>query len=154
MKLIPLTQSRFAKVSDHRFDELKQWNWQFGDGYAYRIQNINGSLHTIRMHVQIMNPPKGMEVDHKDLDKLNNQDDNLRVCTSSQNKANKGLTTRNTSGYKGVSWNKKDKKWKVAIDYDNHHIYLGRFDDVIEAAKAYDKAARIYHGEYANLNFP
>jgi len=89
-------------------------------------------------------------VDHIDGDKLNNQRDNLRVATDSQNVCNKRMQRNNTTGYRGVQ--KSGKKWSAGIDVNGIHTHLGVFATPEEAAQAYDVAALHYHGEYARLN--
>ena len=107
------------------------------------------------MHRQIMNAPKGTPIDHKDHNGLNNTRENLRLATISENARNCEKTKRPTSSkYKGVCWNKKSKKWQAHIHYNGISIHLGLFDSEEDAAKAYDEAAKIYHGEFAVLNFP
>ena len=59
-----------------------------------------------------------------------------------------------SSKYKGLSWRKQRKKWAVTICYKRKNIIVGYFEDEKQAAKAYDKAAKKYHGEFASLNFP
>jgi hypothetical protein len=58
------------------------------------------------------------------------------------------------SKYRGVSWYKRDSKWKAQIECDGKNHHLGSFEDEKEAAKAYDRAARTHHGETAQLNLP
>lgn len=60
----------------------------------------------------------------------------------------------NTSGYRGVSWHETGQKWQCHIGINGDRVYLGLFDDEIDAAHAYDEAAKEHFGEYAALNFP
>jgi hypothetical protein len=158
MKEIPLTQGKAALVDDADYEFLNQWKWcthQFGKKwYAVRGQGTRKTQKILLMHRVITNAPDGMEVDHWDHDGLNNQRYNLRVCTSSQNKANKPKRIDNTSGYKGVTWDRFRGKYVAQIHVNGKHIFLGRFSDVEEAARAYDKAAIKIFGEFAYLNFP
>ena len=158
MKEIQLTQGKVALVSDHRFDELNRWKWSAsfynGKWYAVRFEGPRLLQKTIRMHRQIMNvaDPK-IEVDHWDGDGLNNQDENLRVCTHIENSHNTSSHKDSIVGFKGVTWNKKAKKYQVQIMVDGKAIYLGLFTDSTEAARAYDNAAKEFHGPFAKLNF-
>jgi len=85
-------------------------------------------------------------IDHKDRDKLNNRIDNLRKCTNIKNQQNVGVNKSNTSGYKGVSWNKETNKWLVIIRINKKQTYLGRFTCRHEAARVWNTAARMYQG--------
>jgi hypothetical protein len=60
----------------------------------------------------------------------------------------------NTTGYRGIRWNKERKRWKVYIGFNRKRVYVGDFRDKVEAAKAYDAVALKYFGEFAYLNFP
>lgn len=95
----------------------------------------------------------GEEVDHIDGNKLNNTRGNLRIASNAENKMNRDKQSNNTSGYKGVSFHKKYKKWRAIIGIQGKSIHLGYFSDAVEAAKAYDDSARKYHGEFARTNF-
>lgn len=95
-----------------------------------------------------------MHIDHIDGNKLNNRIENLRICTHNQNQHNQGIRASNKSGYKGVSWMKSVKKWHAQICCNSKVTHLGLYTCKIEAAKAYDEAAKQLHGEFAWLNFP
>jgi hypothetical protein len=154
---IPLTQGKVARVSDHRFEYLSQWKWgaQRIKHKWYAIRSTGPKKHRVRiyMHRLIANPPSGMNVDHWDNDGLNNQDENLRICTRSQNAMNTGIGQRNTTGYKGITFRKSVNKWQAQIKILGNLRNLGYFSAPEEAARAYDKAAKERFGEFAALNF-
>jgi len=159
-KEIPLTQGQVALVDDDRFEELNQYGWfahyyrNTKSFYAQRhLPTLLGKRKIILMHRVIMNAPEGMLVDHKDRNTLNNQVHNLRICTNSQNASNSGKQSDNTSGYKGVT-KPKWGGWRAAIKVNGKTIYLKKWKTKEEAARAYDEAAKKYHGEFASLNFP
>lgn len=159
MKLIPLTQGKFAQVDDDDFAFLTQWKWfAHFDGnnfYAGRQENQK----ELKMHRVIMNCNDGELVDHIDINGLNNQKLNLRKCTFAENLRNKKKYKNNQSNFKGVKTIRKKKKHEVRVFYiaritiDRNCIYLGSFNDEVEAAKAYDTAAIEHHGKFASLNF-
>jgi len=105
------------------------------------------------MHRFIMKPPDDLVVDHIDGNGLNNTRANLRICTYQQNIFNRKGWGKD-SKYKGVSWDKRSKKWRAKIRYNSKDKHLGVFEDEIEAAKEYDKEAAKLFGEFAYLNFP
>lgn len=100
-----------------------------------------------------MNTPTGVLTDHKNHNGLDNRKANLRNATHGQNQHNRSPEGA-TSAFKGVCWNKRAKKWEVRICLNRRTIYLGRFVDEERAARAYDTAARQYHGEFAVINLP
>lgn len=111
------------------------------------------------MHRLIMGFPKHMVVDHIDGDGLNNRRSNLRLVTRAQNnrKSNSVLPRHNKSGFRGVCLEKSSKKWCAFIrtaDVNRKQTRIGRFKTAEEAARAYDQAAKKFHGEFATLNFP
>lgn len=157
-KRIPLSRGLFAIVDNDLFDYLNQWKWSAARNYgtvyyATRYARLNGKDTTVRMHRVIMNAPRGTQVDHINGNGLDNRRENLRFCTTKQNLRNRGKNSRNTSGYKGVSWAKHANKWNAQIVVNRKRINLGYYEDVKEAALAYDEAARKYHGEFCNTNF-
>ncbi len=94
----------------------------------------------------------GMIVDHINGDTLDNRRANLRVCTMAQNVRNRKKPRTNTSGYKGVHWMPRHKKWMAKITCAGKHIFLGLFDDPAEAHAAYCAAAKKYHGDFARFD--
>lgn len=138
-----------ALVDDDDFDYLNQFKWQVqANKYGlYAKRHMNGL--TIRMHWDIMG---GKLIDHIDGNGLNNQRNNLRFCTHSQNAMNKKSDKNTTSKYKGVCWYKTRSVWVGQIGINGKSTCLGYFTDEIEAAKAYDREAKILFGEFARLN--
>jgi hypothetical protein len=101
-----------------------------------------------------MDNPKGLLVDHRNGDGLDNHRDNLRIATRSQNACNRHNTKSKAScRFSGLFFDKRRGKWMSRIVV-NGKIFLGYFDSEIDAARAYDAAAKKYHGEFARLNFP
>jgi len=89
-------------------------------------------------------------VDHRDKVRSNNRFENLRLATRVQNSQNANKSKRNTSGYKGVSFNKAARKWTALIRVDKRSKYLGLFTTPEEAHKAYCEASTLYFGEFAS----
>ena len=158
VKEIPLTQGKIALVDDADFDELNQFKWFASrnkkNWYALRSTKINGKSVQIRMHDVLLNPPEGKLPDHKDGNGLNNQRDNLRICTFAENNHNTRTQCRvKTSKFKGVSWRKDHLSWCAVLGVNCKNLFLGYFQVEIDAAKAYDAAARFHFGEFARTNF-
>jgi hypothetical protein len=157
MKLIPLSQNQFAQVDDWWFDALMHWKWfaiKYKDTYyAKRMQwlPISKKYVGIRMHRFIMNTPDNLEVDHKDWNGLNNQEENMRNCTRTEN--NRNTRAINKFGYRGVAY-EAGKYLKAHICTNGKTIHLGYFNSIEDAARAYDAKAKELFGEFAVLNFP
>lgn len=159
MKKIPLSQGLFALVDDEDFEYLNQFKW-----YAYKSRSTFYAGRKLRlgvnkrqiivMHREILglkySEIKGDHIDHNG---LNNQRHNLRIATNSENCKNQKPRIGFSSKYKGVCWHKRDEKWNAAIFEEGKKKHLGYFTNEIEAAKAYDNAAKIYFKEFACLNF-
>jgi hypothetical protein len=157
-KEIILTQGKVAIVDDEDFDYLNQWKWYASkDRYKfYAVRNITiskGKQKSISMHRLISNNINTkMHTDHLNGNGLDNRKINLRICTHSQNLMNSKLRKDSTSGFKGVTYCKRNNKYASVIKLNRKLIWLGYFIDPIDAARAYNDAALKYHGEFAHIN--
>lgn len=155
MKKIPLTQNQVSLVDDEDFDKLNKFKWyadkQLSGFYARRMsyQNVRKCIHM--SHV-IINCPKGKQVDHINHDTLDNRKDNLRVCSNRENSINRRMLSNNKTGYRGVVWHKRDKKFASQIKNKGKHYHLGSYDCKHEAALVYNRKAKELHGKYAFQN--
>lgn len=127
--------------------------WEEGkDGYiVISIYGIKYKAHLLAwLYTYGVWPSKFL--DHRDTVKSNNRISNLREATKSQNNVNKGLMSNNTSGYKGITFDKYTNRWKCRLSFNGKTYDLGRYDSPKEAAKAYDKASLKYHDEFSLNN--
>lgn len=160
MKEIPLTNGGVTLVDDEDYEFLSsmRWNRSFSKGmnYAVRCFWVRGENRrvTYGMHRFLLVGHDGYHIDHIDRNGLNNQKSNLRAATCSQNQFNCKKRSDNSTGCRGVIVCKKSCRFHAQIQYDCQHIYLGSFKHVEDAARAYDEAALILHGEFARTNFP
>lgn len=116
-------------------------------GRVYFQANINKKR--VLLHRLIIKAPLGASIDHADADTLNNRKINLRFATQYQNTKNGRKHKDNRSGYKGVSWDRKHRRWSAFIGDRYTHKWLGYFLDPREASEAYKKAAIKIAGEFA-----
>ena len=134
MKKIILTHGEVVLVDDIDFYVLNKYKWCLNSaGYATRRLNTHRS---ILMHRVICNTPENLETDHINGHKLDNRRKNLRNVTHSQNQMHNRIPRNNTSGAKGVVWDKKNKKWQAQIKTNGINHFLGRFDKLKEAVKS------------------
>lgn len=155
---IPLTRGHYAKVDPADYGWLAQYRWHYVKSgrtfYAVRSDWRNGRSRKIWMHREIMNTPAGLVCDHINHNGLDNRVRNLRNCTTAQNNCNRRHYRNAKSRYRGVFWSKEMQMWCAAIQVHGVPKHLGYFMYEIDAARAYDAAARQFHGPFANLNFP
>lgn len=154
--LVPLTKGLFAKIDAADYDLVAKYVWcaeavQRRAGGYYAATKSNG--YYVGMHRLIAGTPDGMVTDHRNGDTLDNRRANLRHATGSQNNCNRRGRAGASSQFVGVRWNKESRRWRAAIQLNGRQKQIGVFTDEIEAAKAYDAAARVLHGEFARLNF-
>jgi hypothetical protein len=150
--LLPLTQEKFALADKADTDLILStgapWHAIRRPSGAWYAAS-GASPNRVYLHQLIA----GVKApDHANRDGLDNRRVNLRVATPSQNNINHGLSSDNTSGYKGVSWQTSARKWRAQIGVEGEHIYLGLFEDPAQAARAYNRAALEHFGEFAWLN--
>jgi hypothetical protein len=146
---IPLTKGKLALIDKINYPLVSKYKW-FTHGNRYAATYINNKL--FLMHRLLLKATKGMIVDHINSDGFDNRKNNLRICTQSQNLANRNKQNNNTSGYKGVYWQKSVKKWSAHIMVNQKYINLGTYVNILDAVKAYNYAAKEYFGEYARIN--
>lgn len=124
--------------------------WHKNDnGY---IVNRNKNIGTIRLHRLIISAPDNMLVDHINGNTVDNRKSNLRLCSHIENLRNSKVQSNNKTGYKGVYWHTRNKKWIAHITIKRKSIHLGVFSTKEDAARAYNEAAIKYFGEFARLN--
>ena len=156
-----MAQPRYAKVDPADYKRLRGYEWLARKGknsfYARRHVPVGkGKKESlIYLHQEVIQVPEGMVIDHINHDGMDNRSANVRVATYSQNLYHrKKRSGAKYSKYKGVCWKKESRKWVARIGFQKKEVHLGYFTSEIDAARAYDDAAKNYHGEFACLNFP
>lgn len=142
MREIALTKGQVALVDDEDFERVRLHSWRARwlprarTFYAVRTAGPQRARRDVYMHREILSAESRLEIDHADLNGLNNTRANLRTATHSQNMANRRKPSNNTSGFKGVRWRPARGKWEAYIQMAGRYIYLGRFRAAREAADA------------------
>lgn len=151
----------YAVVRDDAFSRniLSKLHWfrnvRAGYPTANKYSRLGGSKQT-NLHIIVYEhyfglTEKGLYVDHKDRDVLNNTPENLRSATPSISSANRGINGNNKCGFKCVVWNQSNKSWRSRIMINFQHIHLGYFKDICDAARAVNDAYRVY---YPDVSIP
>ena len=153
-KKIPLTQNKFALVDAIDFDFLNKWKW-FADKarHTWYAANKPRNGWKIYMHRVILARKLGhsKQVDHINGNGLDNRRCNLRYATNRQNHQNQKIRQNMVTKYKGIIWRKDRNKWQSRIYVNGRNKHLGYFENEIDAAKAYRKAAKRFFGEFAKF---
>jgi hypothetical protein len=160
--LLYLGNDLYTTVDDEDYYWLSQWNWNAvkikdklyvkrGVKKAKLKTNVKYELFLHRVVMKCTNSE--LVVDHIDKNPLNNQKSNLRICTKAENNRNTSSHKNSSSKYLGVSYDKARNKWQAQLMINGKKVLMKRYITEKEAAEAYDQAAKLHSGEYANLNF-
>jgi hypothetical protein len=152
-----LSEGKWTIIDARDYYWLNSYKWiVYGNkNNFYAVRNsivAPNETRPVYMHRVIMNPPPGLFVDHRNCDSLDNRRSNLRFATPSQNMQNRRKKKNTTSKYRGV-WLLSNGKYESQVSHKGKKIWLGWFDSEIDAAHAFDRAVKKYHGEFARLNF-
>ncbi len=155
MATVQLTNGPVALVDDADLQIVRSMKWyahyDHGTGKPYVRSTTNRGA--VLLHRFLTNAPAGVPVDHKNGDGLDNRRSNLRLTDGSGNQANRATLPRNTSGFRGVTFNRRVGKWQATVRARGANYYLGLFQTAEEGARAYDAKARELFGEFARPNF-
>lgn len=155
---IELTQGKRARIDESQLHRVMVLRWIAvrirGKWYAAHRRKMGERWETVYLHRFVLNAPPGVLVDHINGDTLDCRESNLRKATAFENQCNRGAQRQNRSGYKGVIFHPTTGKFQARIQAHGKKTHIGYFASAEEAARAYDKFARVIHGEFANLNFP
>jgi len=156
-----MAQPKYAKVGTADYKRLRKYEWfsKKGTRNFYAVRRAKGPKGSkpamIYMHHELIDVADGLLIDHVNQDSMDNRRANLRAATRAQNIRNRKKFAKSSgSKYKGIYRYKDKKRWVARIMFEKKRMHLGIFQSEIEAAKAYDRAAIKYHGEFASLNFP
>lgn len=151
MKRISLTKEQFTLVDDWNYDYLNQWKWyalwneHTNSFYAVRSDPDNHKK-VILMHRQIISTPTELICDHKNHDTLDNQEENLRNVTYSQNSMNSKLRSDNSLGERCISPYRSGFRVQVRVKgktYGHNHL------DIVSARIERDTLLEMYHGDFS-----
>lgn len=151
LKIKSKTYGCFHVLIDREdFEKINRYSWSINTPKRGRL--YVRSSHHVLLHRFIMDAPAGKEVDHINGNLLDNRKKNLRVCERCDNVKNRSVNKNSSSGLRGVYWDAESGKWAAAISFNKKRIKIGRYATKVQAARAYNEAAKKYHGEFARLN--
>lgn len=123
--------------------------WLHHEGYrCVSVDNHKMPAHRVCWAIHYGSWPDRL-VDHIDMDKCNNSISNLRLCNASENGCNRLAPSNNTSGFKGVSFLRRENKYRAVIHKDRRRYEIGLYDTAQAASEAYNRAMEDFHGEFA-----
>jgi hypothetical protein len=157
---VPLTQGQFALIDREDAEPASHDSWRANwspktlSFYAITTRQITPGPHgrkIFKLHRVLMGiADPEIQIDHANRCTLDcRRSANLRIATHAQNQFNRIKHRDNTSGYKGVNWNCRSKKWTARISANRHRVFLGAFDSPEDGFVAYCKAAEEFHGKFA-----
>lgn len=132
-------------ILDDEFKHLFQEHSWNQDSYGYAVATVNRKQ--VKLHHLVLPKKEGFLIDHKNRNKLDNRRCNLRYATNSQNQMNAKIWSTNTSGFKGISWTERLKKWKVYISVNKKQMHLGYFTEINKALEI----RRLFEEKYYQL---
>ena len=147
---VRLAAGEWFIINIEDYNKIKPFRW-CKDGRGYVMVRVDGAV--IKLHRFLLGATNGYEVDHIDLNPLNNVRSNLRLATRQQNSFNIPARKSNSTGFLGVSYDKRTQQYTASLMCDGKSYWGGRHATAIEAAKARDELASRFHGEFACLNF-
>jgi hypothetical protein len=157
---VPLTRGLCCLIDESDIDAIRQTCWTAkrttGGWYAHGLlgRGTSGKWCYVAMHELLLRIDDGINVDHINGNGIDNRRCNLRPCSQQENCMNRIRRCDSSSQYKGVGWYPKYSKWFAKIQCGDAKEFLGYFASEVDAAVAYDSAARRLFGEFARLNFP
>ena len=144
-----LPTGQFFLIDAADYPEVSKHRWSIEDsGYVHTM--VKGKH--VRLHNFLIGKVDGV-IDHINCIRYDNRRANLRLCSNKENVRNQRRCVRNTTGFKGVSFDKRRGKFTAGITVDGKRHFLGYYADPADAARAYDLAANRYFGEYARTYF-
>ena len=134
-------------ISLDKVEMASKYKWGIGSSKYFNIQTtIDGEK--VLLWRFLTNAPSNFVVDHINGNRFDNRNENLRIATKQQNTCNHTIYKNNTTGYPGISFNKRQNKWVAYIKFNYQRINLGTFDDFLDAVRARETTEKELFGAY------